>query len=177
MLTQRAGYGESTTSLRRRHGAAVAPARGSWPTIGSWLALAAGLPIVACIAAASSGVLLARKLRFAPNHVVESARLAAMTHLQVGRNLASAVTRVWWPIAFVTALFSRRARLALCAAALVPALTEWWDARPRLDPLRFTLLRIVDDAAYGVGVWRGVVRERDPRALTPVIHGPTPQNG
>lgn len=177
LLAQRAGYGESTTQLRRRHGAMVAPARGSWTSVGSWLALAAGLPIVACLVAASTGVMLSRKLRLAPNHVTESIRLAGMTNLQVGRNLAAAITRVWWPIAIVVALFSRRARLALCAATLVPALAEWWVKRPRLDPLRFTLLRMLDDAAYGVGVWRGVIRERDPLALAPSIHGPTMQNG
>ena len=177
LVRQRIGYGESTTTLRRRHGEKVAPVRASWPTVGSWLALAVGLPLVACVTAAFSGVLLARKLRFVPGYVVESARLTAKTHLHVGRNLAAAVTRVWWPIALVIALFSRRARLALCAAALVPAAADWWEKRPRLDPIRFTLMRILDDAAYGVGVWTAVIRERDPAALAPSIHGPTTQNG
>ncbi|MFM8390824.1 MAG: hypothetical protein ACKOA5_16450, partial [Actinomycetota bacterium] len=103
------------------------------------------------------------------NNTAESARLAWMTHLQVGRNLASAITRVWWPIAFIAAIFSRRARIALCAAAVGPALAEWWEKRPRLDPVRFTILRIIDDAAYGTGVWKTAIRERDAGAVMPTI--------
>lgn len=174
LLEQRRGYGESTTALRRHHGDVVAPARGSWPSVGTWVALALGLPIVALATAAATTVTLARKLRFVPNGALETARLSAMTHLQVGRNLAAAVTRVWWPIAVFAAIFSRRARVTLCAAALIPALAEWWETRPRLDPVRFTLLRIVDDAAYGVGVWKSVISERDPAALLPSIQRPTP---
>jgi hypothetical protein len=66
--------------------------------------------------------------------------------------------------------------VALCAAAIVPALAEWWDQRPRLDPVRFTLLRIVDDAAYGAGVWKSVVRERNVRTLLPTITRSTTPN-
>lgn len=169
LARQRMGYGESTTALHRRHGDKVAPARGSWSSVSSWVALVLGLPIIAGCAAITTAVMLSRKLRFLPNVAVESARLAWMTHLQVGRNLASAITRVWWPIAFAAAIFSRRARVALCAAAVAPALAEWWEKRPRLDPVRFTILRIIDDAAYGVGVWKTAARERNAAALLPTI--------
>ena len=175
MIDQRRGYGESTSPLYRRHGDVVAPARGSWTSVGTWVSLVVGLPLVALATAITTTVVLARKLKFVPNNAVESLRLSAMTHVQVGRNLASAVTRVWWPIAVVLAVFSRRARLALCAAALVPALAEWWEKRPRLDPVRFTLLRILDDGAYGIGVWRSVFRHRDPSPLIPSIHAPSTQ--
>jgi len=169
LARQRMGYGESTTALHRRHGDKVAPARGSWSSVSSWVALALGLPIIAGCTAIATAVMLSRKLRFLPNNTAESARLAWMTHLQVGRNLASAITRVWWPIAFVAAILSRRARIALCAAAVVPALAEWWEKRPRLDPVRFTILRIIDDAAYGAGVWKTAIRERDAGAVMPAI--------
>ena len=175
LIDQRRGYGESTAPLHRRHGDVVAPARGSWTSVGTWVSLIVGFPLVALATAVTTTVVLSRKLKFVPNNAVESLRLSALTHVQVGRNLASAVTRVWWPIAVVLALFSRRARLALCAAALVPALAEWWDKRPRLDPVRFTLLRILDDAAYGIGVWTSVFKHRDPLPLVPSIHAPTPQ--
>ncbi len=177
LVRQRIGYGESTTALHRRHGDKVAPARGSWSSVSSWTALVLGLPIVACGAAIATAAMLSRKLRFAPNTASESVRLAWMTHLQVGRNLASAVTRVWWPVAIVASVFSRRARVALCTAAVVPALAEWWGKRPRLDPVRFTILRIIDDAAYGTGVWKTAVRERNAGALLPAIARPTTPDG
>lgn len=177
MVQQRIGYGESTAALRRRHGEKVAPARGSWSSVSSWSALALGLPIVAACTGVVTAVLLARKLRLVRNATAETARLAWMTHLQVGRNLAAAVTRVWWPLALVASIFSRRVRVALCAAALVPALSEWWEKKPRLDPVRYTLLRIVDDAAYGVGVWKSALRERNATALLPAITRRPPSNG
>lgn len=169
LVRQRMGYGESTTPLHRRHGDKVAPVRGSWSSVSSWVALVLGLPIIAGCTAIATAVMLSRKLRFLPNTAAESARLASKTHLQVGRNLASAITRVWWPLAIVTAVFSRRARVALCAAAVVPALAEWWEKRPRLDPVRFTILRIIDDAAYGAGAWKTAIRERDAGAMLPAI--------
>lgn len=169
LVHQRKGYGESTTALHRRHGDKVAPVRGSWSSVSSWVALALGLPIIAGCTAIATAVVLSRKLRFLPNGATESARLAWMTHLQVGRNLASAITRVWWPVAVTIAIFSRRARIALCAAAVVPALAEWWEKRPRLDPVRFTILRIIDDAAYGTGAWKQMFRERDAGAVLPAI--------
>jgi len=176
-VRQRIGYGESTTALHRRHGDKVAPARGSWSSVSSWTALVLGFPIVAGGAAIATAAMLSRKLRFVPNTASESVRLAWMTHLQVGRNLASAVTRVWWPIAIVASVFSRRVRVALCAAAVVPALAEWWEKRPRLDPVRFMILRIIDDAAYGTGVWKTAVRERNASAILPAIARPTTPDG
>jgi hypothetical protein len=133
------------------------------------VALALGLPIIAACTAVATAVMLTRKLRSVPNSTAETMQLAWKTHLQVGRNLAAAVTRVWWPIALLLAVFSRRARVALCAAAVVPAFAEWWEKRPRLDPVRFTLLRIVDDAAYGAGVWKSVAREHNVAPLLPAI--------
>ena len=171
LLRQRMGYGESTAALHRRHGPAVAPARGSATSMSAWIALALGHPIIALATALSTAAMLTRKLRFVPNARREALRLASTTHVHVGRNLASAITRVWWPIALVLALVSKRARFVVCAAALIPSLAEWWEKRPRLDPVRFTLLRIIDDAAYGTGVWRTALRERDAGALVPTITG------
>ena len=38
---------------------------------------------------------------------------------------------------------------------------EWHQARPPLDPVRWVAARIVDDAAYGWGLWNGCFRERE----------------
>jgi hypothetical protein len=169
LMHQRRGYGESTTALHRKHGNAVAPLRGSWANLGAWVTLFVGVPVVALVLAVVTVVRLARKLQFIPNTNVESMRLAWHAHLRTGRNLADAVTKVWWPIALVLALFSRKARIALCAAALLPSLAEWWVDRPKLDPLRYTFMRIVDDAAYGAGVWASAWNNRTAAPLKPEI--------
>ena len=43
---------------------------------------------------------------------MESARLTALGHLAAGRQLAKAVTRVWWPLALAVAIGRRYRELA-----------------------------------------------------------------
>jgi hypothetical protein len=94
------------------------------------------------------------------------ARLATRNLVHSARLLAGAITRVWWPIVLVLALFSKRARTVLAMASLLPAAVEWSRDRKSLDPVRFTALRILDDASYGTGVWRGAFRHRQTRPLS-----------
>ena len=169
LAQQRMGYGESAALLAKKHRGALAPLRVSGWSTGLWASIALGFPLIGGVVAAGTAVALSRKLRFLPDAEKESVRLATLGHLHAGKQIASAVTRVWWPIALLLALVSRRARWALCIAALVPALSDWWTTRPHLDPIRYTLLRWVDDMSYGFGVWKGVVREGNYDALIPEL--------
>ena len=81
--------------------------------------------------------------------------------------MASALTRTWWPISLVAAVLSRRLRLALLIALVLPNLYRWRSSRSELDPVRYAALRIVDDVSYGAGVWTGVWRTRRLGALRP----------
>jgi hypothetical protein len=95
-------------------------------------------------------------------------RLAAVGFVRAGHQLASAVTRIWWPAALLAAIAVRRLRPALVAAVIVPALLDWLDDDTAcLDPLRYLGLRLLDDAAYGAGVWAGAWSGRDLGALRP----------
>ena len=169
LVQQRMGYGESAALLAAKHRGALAPLRVSGWSTGVWASIALGFPIIGGVVAAGTAVALHRKLRFLPDAEKESARLATLGHLHAGKQIASAVTRVWWPIALLLALVSRRARWALCLAAFMPALSDWWTTRPHLDPVRYTLLRWVDDMSYGFGVWKGVVREGNYDPLIPEL--------
>ena len=166
-VAQRIGYGTSAAALAQRHKGALAPVRVSGYSAGMWALIALGYPIIGALVGAGTIAALARKLRDVPNAVEESARLAGLGNLHAGRTIASAITRVWWPIAVVLALFSKRMRWVLITAAVVPSMYEWWKSRPKLDPIRFTALRVLDDAAYGVGVWKGAVKEQNFDALKP----------
>jgi hypothetical protein len=135
-----------------------------WSAAG-WASVAAGLPVVGVAIGAGTAVALARKLRTIP--VAESLRLAGMGNLYAGRLVASAITRAWWPIAFALALVSRRARRVVTLAVLVPAALDWHHERPQLDPVRYLALRVLDDAAYGAGLWHGAWRHRSVAALVP----------
>ena len=132
-----------------------------------WGSVVAGLPLLGGVVALGTAAALARKVRFLPDVAFESVRLAGLGHLFAGKQIAKGITRTWWPIALFVALFSRRARWVLLAAATLPALGDWWKARPQLDPVRFAMLRLLDDTAYGAGVWRGVLRLKNYDALRP----------
>ena len=64
-------------------------------------------------------------------------------------------------MALPAALALRRARYPLAALVLAPPLLDWLDRRPPLDPARYVAARLLDDAAYSVGVWLGCARAPD----------------
>jgi hypothetical protein len=71
--------------------------------------------------------------------------------------------------ALVAALRGRRLRRPAALLLVVPPLAEWAASRPSLDPVRWTLACIADDAAYGAGVWIGCARERTVQPLLPTV--------
>lgn len=168
-VRQRVGYGSAAAPLARRHPGNVPPLAVSWWSLLAWGLAAAGHPAAGVTAAAASTALLPRKLRGRLAHPwAEALRLAGWGHVLAGRWIARAVLRPWWPLAFAAALFSRRARWAVVAAATVPALLDW-DAEIGIDRARYLALRLADDVAYGAGVWVGCWREHSIAALLPEL--------
>jgi mycofactocin glycosyltransferase len=164
LFRQRAGYGRSAAPLARRHRGALAPVRMSGWSAAVWALVAVRRPALATLVAGGTAAALARKLRDVPPQ--EAIRLTALGHLAAGRQLAEAVARVWWPIALLTAWMVPRARPAVLAALVAPAAID--AARTRtLRPLIDAPRRLVDNAAYGVGVWQGVLRQREAGPLVP----------
>jgi hypothetical protein len=111
-------------------------------------------------------------------------RIAGPGHLWAGRATAEALRRTWWPLALVLALVCRRSRPTLLAATLLPALDRpIGGSQPHMGAVaaadsvglgRYVTLRLLDDAAYGAGVWAGCLRARSWRALVPSFSGPLP---
>jgi mycofactocin glycosyltransferase len=165
-LGQRYRYGTSAAALARRHGSAVAPAVVSPWTAAAWGLVAAGQPVLGAAVACYSIATLVRRLS-----VPGTARVAATGHLQGGLALARALRRAWPPAAVLLAVASRPSRPAVAATVVVPPLLDWFDRRPRLDPVRFVALRLADDLAYAAGVWAGCRRERSIRALCADLGG------
>ena len=166
-VSQRISYGTSAATLAKKHRGALSPVRVSGFSAVIWTLIAAGFPGISALVGFGTVVALARKLRNTPDAPREALRLAGLGNLHAGRSIASAITRVWWPLAVLLALVSRRARVVLLASAVIPSMYEWWKNRPSIDPLRYTALRALDDGAYGIGVWKGVLREKSADALIP----------
>ena len=162
---QRMTYGRSAAALDRKHRGAVAPLRMSGWSAAVWALVLARRPGAALAVASGTIVALRRKLDDVPAQ--ESIRLAGLGHLYAGRQVASAITRVWWPVALVAALLIPRLRLPLLGAATVPALLDWFESRGPNSAAQYIALRLADDVAYGTGAWIGAVEQRSVGALAP----------
>jgi mycofactocin glycosyltransferase len=168
-LSRRAFYGTTAGPLARRHPGSLVPLQASAWSAGVWALAGARRPVLAAgLLAASVGV-LARRF----GGLVERP-LPVATKIAAGGTLASALpslhglTRAWSP-ALVLGLCWRRTRRAAALGLVAPALGEWRGDRTGLDPLRYTVLHVADDVAYGAGVWRGCLSARTLAPLRPRI--------
>jgi mycofactocin glycosyltransferase len=181
-FSRRADYGNSAAALERLHPGAVRPLYASWWTAGAWAAALSGRPVTAAALTAAATALLARRLSRVtgegwplPASRAGSAawrlalRLAGGGTLAAGRPLGSALSRTWWPLAVPAALAVPRLRVPVAALILAPPVLDWADRKPPLDPVRYVTARLLDDAAYSIGVWQGCLARRTLRPLLPVI--------
>ncbi|MGH3319543.1 MAG: mycofactocin biosynthesis glycosyltransferase MftF [Streptosporangiaceae bacterium] len=166
LARQRARYGTSAAPLASRHEGALAPLAVSVWSAAAWTLAGLGRPDAGLAVAGATAALLPRRLRGLLSSPREPLRIAALGHLFAGRQVADAVVRAWWPLA-ATSMAWPRARPAVAACATVPYLAEWVRRRPPVDPVRWTALRLLDDLAYGAGLWAGCVRERTRAPLVP----------
>ena len=188
-VEQRFRYGTSAASLAERHPGALAPVRMSGWSAATWAPVAAGIPLLGLAVGVGTTVALVRKLRQVPP--IESIRLAGMGNLYAGRLLATTMTRAWWPVAATAAVVSRRARRLLLAAVVVPIVLDRRAERAEpagrtgsgsaptpasLDPITYAALHLLDDVAYGTGVWAGAWRRRSAAALLPSFESWPPRD-
>jgi mycofactocin glycosyltransferase len=180
-FARRRDYGASAAALELRHPGAVRPLYASVWTAVAWLAAALGHPEAGAVVTGTGTALLARRLAQVtgedwPRPAGSAAwRLAAWRAgggtLAAARPLGSAISRTWWPVALPAAIAVRRLRLPLAALVLAPPLLDWRDRRPPLDPARYVVARLLDDAGYSLGVWQGCAERRTVRPLLPLLRG------
>ena len=168
---RRFAYGTSAAPLSQRHPQRLTPlVLRPWPTAVAALLLARRPRLAAAVAVVPT-VRLGRTLHRSSVPPVEAAlasgRLIGQGVAGTLLGLGGAAAIVGGPLAWLAAGRSRRLAPLLAA----PALLEWAQRRPALDPVRWTALRLADDAAYGAGVWWGCWRRR---TLRPVLPRTTP---
>jgi mycofactocin system glycosyltransferase len=182
-FSRRADYGTSAAALERLHPGAVRPLYASWWTVGAWAAVLSRRPVAAAALTGAATALLARRLSPITGQRGQgaawslAARLAGGGTLATARPLGSALSRAWWPLAIPAALAVRRLRVPVAALILAPPLLDWADRRPPLDPARYVAARLLDDAAYSVGVWQGCLQHRMIAPLLPLIGVARPSRG
>jgi mycofactocin glycosyltransferase len=175
VLARRFRYGTSAAPLARRHPGLVPPLiLQGWPAV-TVAALLARRPVVALAAYAAGAGQLARLLRPwgvpARDVLVPVAGSVRETWLGTGRWCAQFALPVVaaglaWPGGRTRRVRAGRRLMLACLLAGPPA-AQWLRSRPRLDPLRFTLGYLADEAAYGAGVYRGAAAERLAAPLLP----------
>jgi mycofactocin glycosyltransferase len=177
MLARRFRYGNSAAPLARRHPGLVPPLIvQAWPAA-SVAALLAGRPLTALAAYGAGAGQLVRLLRG-----------WGVPARGILRPMAGSVRQTWigagqWSLQFALPAVAaglawpggrtRRARagrrLALASLLAAPPAAAWLRSRPRLDPVRFSLGYLADEAAYGAGVCRGAAAERLAAPLLPRV--------
>jgi mycofactocin system glycosyltransferase len=177
VLARRFRYGNSAAPLARRHPGQVPPlVLQAWPAA-TVATLFAGRPLPA-LAACGLGT----------GQLIRTLHQWGIPARGVLRPMVSSVCQTWlgmgkWSIQFalpaVAAGLARpgghdartRAwrRFALASLLAGPPATAWLRDRPKLDPLRFTLGYLADEASYGAGVYRGAFAERTAAALRPCM--------
>ena len=169
-LTRRYHYGTSAGPLARRHPARMAPI-----TLEPLPTAVAGLlllrrPGAAAAVTGIAATLLARRLSHthAPvRHAMPMAAQAiASTLLAIGR----VTTQLALPAALPSLLIGKhrvRRTITTVALAATPHLVSWVRNRPATSAPSWTATAIIDDIAYGTGVWHGALRARTVRPLLP----------
>jgi mycofactocin system glycosyltransferase len=178
-FARKAFYGSSAAPLAVRHPGKTAPLVLSGWTLLVWLLLAMGSGvgyIASTIVAAIIGRKIAKVLSAVDTEPKEVAAVAAQGLWSAALQLASAICRHYWPIALVAAVLFRRCRQVVLVAAVVDGVVDWATRNGNVDEdakrvglFGYLLLKRLDDIAYGLGLWTGVVRERHLGALKPQI--------
>ena len=173
---QRVHYGSSAALLDTRHPGQVAPAVVSRWSLGVWVPVVVGPPVLGALVGGATAARSARAAAFqlaasgAPRRT--GAELALEGHLGAARQLSRAVVRAWWPLALVAGLVSRRARRGVLVAVVVTAASAAAEhGGSDAAAARCAAVSLLDDAAYGAGLWAGCLRARSFRALLPTVTG------
>jgi mycofactocin glycosyltransferase len=178
-LARKAFYGGSAAPLSVRHPDKTAPVVISGWALMAWILMALGTSlsqIASLGVAVLTGRRIARAMSSAETSLWDVLVVATRGLWSAALQLASALCRHYWPLALVAALVSRHCRRVLLVAAVMDGVVDWMHRRDAtaddsapIGLLTYLLLKRIDDLAYGLGLWWGVVRERNMRALKPQI--------
>ena len=177
-FARKAFYGESAAPLSVRHPDKTAPLVISGMMLVVWVLVAFGnwLGYLASVVVAVTGRRISKAMRALETQPSDVVMVAGQGLWSAAMQLASAICRHYWPVAFVAAIFSRRCRRVVLVAAILDGVVDWLSRRGTVDDdtkpiglMPYLVLKRLDDLAYGVGLWTGVMRERNIGPLKPQI--------
>jgi mycofactocin glycosyltransferase len=171
---RRYDYGTSAADLDVRHPGLLTPVRVSAWNLATAALLVAGRPRAAAVVAATATLALTRRLDEVGGGPALAGSVVAKGFVADAAAVGHALRREWWPLGWLAITAAHRSRVARAATSvmLAPVALEWLRERPAVDPGRYALLRLVEDAAYGSGVIVSGLRRRRPGVLLPEIRMP-----
>ncbi|MGH3531867.1 MAG: mycofactocin biosynthesis glycosyltransferase MftF [Mycobacterium sp.] len=178
-MARKAFYGGSAAALSARHPDKMAPLVISGWALSAWILMAIGSSLgylASLLIAALTGRRIAKTMQGADTQIWDVLVIAVRGLWSAALQLASAICRHYWPVALLAAIVSRHCRHVVLIAAVVDGVVDWAsrrastgdDVRP-VGLLTYLVLKRVDDLAYGLGLWYGVLRERNIGPLKPQI--------
>jgi mycofactocin glycosyltransferase len=178
-IARKAFYGGSAAPLSVRHPDKIAPLMISGWALAAWILMAIGSSfsyLASVLVAALTGRRIAKTLQGADTQICDVLAVAARGLWSSAMQLASAICRHYWPVALLAAIAFRPCRRVVLIAAVIDGVVDWASRRRSADEdvkpiglLTYVLLKRLDDLAYGLGLWYGVVRERNIGPLKPQI--------
>jgi mycofactocin glycosyltransferase len=168
MLKQRYDYGTSAALLDHRHPRAASPLRAHALLLTAATTVLMGYIYFALILVVPTVAYFVVSLRSTSIPIGTRSRLAWKGLTSTTRLLARAVMRAWWPLFFLSSFVSIRLGVMMTFSAFVPPIVGLVRKKPS-HPIRYLVMRILEDVAYGTGVWVGAARARSLRCLLPVI--------
>jgi mycofactocin system glycosyltransferase len=164
-LKRRFHYGTSAAPLADRHRGLLAPAvLTPWPTLLAMLLIGGRRRAAGVVAVQQSALLARRVARLGLPRPVGAWWFGEATYQSL---LSLTRYAAMFGLPLVVAAAGRARRPCVLALLALPALEEWRLRAAALDPVRFAALALVDDAAYGAGVWWGCLRTGTVAPLVP----------
>ena len=102
------------------------------------------------------------------NDLAHACTTAIMNIVHSARTFADAVTRAWFWLFIILAIFFPSLRWIIAGSVVLPAVSQWSRHRA-MNPLTFVVLRSIDNFSYCTGVWCGVLQQKSFAALVPKI--------
>ena len=178
-VARKAFYGGSAAPLSVRHPDKIAPLMISGWALSAWILMALGSSfgyLASLFVAGLTGRRVAKSMQGTETQMWDVVTVAARSLWSAALQLASAICRHYWPVALLAAMLFRSCRRVVVVAAIVDGVVDWANRRQTADQearpiglLTYLVLKRIDDLAYGLGLWYGVVRERNVGPLKPQI--------
>jgi mycofactocin glycosyltransferase len=169
LLARRFRYGTSAGPLSRRHPGRLAPVDLRPGPTAVVVALLTGRRRLAAVIGVASTATLARQVHGRGIPIGQSVRWSAQSVGWTLVGMGRAATVVAGPAVLLVARRSRRWSVVAALLLLTPPAVEWRRRHPDLDPVRWSAISVLDDMAYGAGVWVGCIRTRSFRPLVPSL--------